>query len=106
MDIRKGDTVIILSGAQKGKTGRVLGVFPKKRQVLVERIKLTKRHTKPGRQGAMQGGVIEKEAPIPACKVALIDPRSHKATRVRHRLLSDGSKVRAASHSGDLIEKP
>lgn len=109
MNIKKGDTVVVLSGAEKGKTGRVLSVYPKKNQVLVERICLRKRHTKPGRKQATQGGIIEKELPIPASKVALIDPRSgrgtSKPTRVRYQFLSDGSKVRVAARSGEMLDK-
>jgi large subunit ribosomal protein L24 len=104
-DIQKNDTVIVLAGAEKGKTGRVLSVFPRKQQVLVERVALSKRHTKPGQKGQQQGGIIEKEAAIPISKVALIDPRSGRATRVRHQFLQDGSKIRSASGSGDVIEK-
>jgi len=105
MNIRKGDTVVVLSGAEKGKTGRVLTVFPKKGTVLVERVRLIKRHTKPGRKQNMQGGIVERELPLPIGKVALIDPKSHKATRVRQEFQSDGSKVRVASRSGEVIEK-
>jgi large subunit ribosomal protein L24 len=105
MDIKKGDTVVVLSGTEKGKTGRVLSVYPKKGVVVVERVRLIKRHTKPGRQQAMQGGIIEKEAPIRACKLALVDPRSSKPTRVRHRYQADGSKIRTASRSGEVLEK-
>jgi large subunit ribosomal protein L24 len=105
MEIKKGDTVVVLSGAEKGKTGRVLSVYPKKGTVVVERVCLIKRHTKPGRQQAMQGGIIEKEAPIAACKLAPVDPRSGKATRVRHRYQADGSKLRVASRSGEVLER-
>jgi len=105
MDIRKGDNVIILSGADKGKTGRVLSVFPDKKTLIVERVRLIKRHTKPGQKGMQQGGIVEREAPIHVSKVALIDPRSGKATRVRHLFMADGSKVRAAAHSHEVIER-
>ena len=104
MNIRKGDTVVVLSGAEKGKTGRVLSVFPKEGTVLVERVRLIKRHTKPGRGGMQQGGIVEKEAPIPVSKVAVVDPSSGKPTRVRMQVLGDGSKVRVAARSGDVIE--
>ena len=105
MHIRKGDTVVVLSGAEKGKSGRVLTVFPDKKTVLVERIRLVKRHTKPGRKGSTQGGIVERELPIPICKVALVDPKTHKPTRVRSRLQPDGSKVRIAVRSGEIIER-
>jgi large subunit ribosomal protein L24 len=105
MNIKKGDTVIVLSGSEKGKTGRVLYVFPKKDRIMVERVRLIKRHTKPGRQGNMQGGVVEKEAAIPVAKVAVVDPRSGKATRIRHQYQNDGSKIRVAARSGETIEK-
>ena len=105
MDIRKGDMVIVLSGAEKGKTGRVLSVFPKEDLVLVERIRLMKRHTKAGRKQNMQGGIVEKEQPIHVSKVALIDPRSSKGTRIRRLFLADGSKVRTAARSGEMLEK-
>ena len=105
MNIRKGDTVVVLSGAEKGKSGRVLTVFPGKGTVLVERVRLVKRHTKPGRKQNMQGGIVERELPIPLCKVALIDPKTHKPTRVRAQFSSDGSKVRIAARSGEVIEK-
>jgi len=105
MQIRKGDTVVVLSGAEKGKTGRVLTVFPKHGTVLVERVRLVKRHTKPGRKQNMQGGIVEREAPLPLSKVALIDPKTHKPTRVRMQYSADGSKVRLAARSGSAIAK-
>lgn len=104
-NIKKGDTVMVLSGSEKGKTGRVLTVFPGEDRVIVERIRLIKRHTKPGGKGAPQGGIVEKEASIPLSKVALVDPKTGRPTRVRHQYLSDGSKVRVAARSGETIEK-
>jgi large subunit ribosomal protein L24 len=95
----------VLSGSEKGKIGRVLTVYPRKGTVVVERVRLIKRHTKPGRQQAVQGGIVEKEAPIAASKVALVDPRTSKATRVRHQYQADGSKVRLAARSGEVMEK-
>jgi large subunit ribosomal protein L24 len=83
----------------------VLTVFPDKGTALVERIRLVKRHTKPGRKQNMQGGIVEREVPIPLCKVALVDPKTHKATRVRSQFQSDGSKVRISTRSGEVVEK-
>jgi large subunit ribosomal protein L24 len=105
MYIRKGDTVVVLSGADLGKSGRVIAVFPKKGTVLVERVRLVKRHTKPGRKGNQQGGIVERELPIRACKVGLMDPKTHKPTRVRREQAADGTSVRIAVRSGTVIEK-
>lgn len=105
IDIRKGDTVVVLSGAHKGKTGRVLTVYPDKGAVIVERVQLVKRHTRKGGKGAPQGGIVEREAPIAISKVALIDPKTGLPTRVRTQYLPDGSKVRVSARSGETIEK-
>ena len=68
-------------------------------------MRLIKRHTKAGRQGMQQGGIVEKEAPVHISKLAMLDPRSNKATRVRHVFIADGSKMRTAANSGEVIEK-
>ena len=103
--IRKGDTVVVLSGAEKGKTGRVITVYPKKGTVIVERIRLIKRHTKAGRKQMQQPGIVEREAPIKLSKVALIDPKTHQPTRTRQQFQADGTKVRIAARSGEVLEK-
>lgn len=103
MDVTKGDEVIILSGADKGKTGRVLHVFPKRGLVLVERIRMVKRHTKAGRQGLQQSEILEREAPIAVSKVALIS--AGKPTRVRHEKSKDGTTLRVAVKGGQVIER-
>lgn len=81
--IRKGDMVIVIRGDDRGKTGKVLSIDPGKQVAVVQRIRLVTRHQKPGRKQAMKGGVIEKEAPIALSALALIDPKTGKATRVR-----------------------
>jgi large subunit ribosomal protein L24 len=113
VDICKGDTIIVISGEEKGKTGRVLFVLPDKRKVIVEKINMIKRHTRPRSQSQMQGGIIEKEAPLPMCKVALYDPKAKKPTRVRFRVHyeKDGNrrvkiKDRISARTGEVIEKP
>lgn len=113
MDIRSGDTVIVISGDEKGKIGRVIAVFPKKKRVLVEHINMIKRHSKPRSQTQMQGGIIEKEAPLPVSKVALYDPKSKKGTRVKYRVRfeKDGArrvkvKDRLSARTGEELEKP
>ena len=100
--IRKGDTVIKISGVGKGKTGRVLKVFPDRRMVIVEGMNMVKRHSKRGRKGQAQGGIIEMEAPIPVSNIMLVV--DGQATRVGYARLSDGSKVRVARKTGENIE--
>ena len=99
--IKKDDEVIVISGKDKGKTGRVLQVIPAEERVLVEGVNMMKRHTKP-RPPQEPGGVIEKPAPMHLSNVALIDPKSKKATRVRIEIV-DGKRVRVAARSGARI---
>ncbi|MBQ9738558.1 MAG: 50S ribosomal protein L24 [Alphaproteobacteria bacterium] len=103
MKIKKGDQVIVITGRDKGKTGEVTKAMPKESKVLVSGINLVKRHTKPTQENA--GGIISKEAPIHVSNVALIDPKSGKATRVGIKVEKDGSKVRVAKKSGEVIGK-
>jgi len=100
--IRKGDNVIVISGKDKGKTGKVLRVFPEVERVTVEKINMVKRHTKPS-QVQREGGIIEREQPIHLSKVMPVDPSTGKGTRVRVRREDDGSKTRLAK-SGKAIE--
>jgi large subunit ribosomal protein L24 len=99
--IKKDDEVIVISGKDKGKTGRVLEVIPASERVLVEGVNIMKRHTKP-RPPQEPGGVIEKPAPMHLSNVALIDPKSKKATRVRIEIV-DGKRVRVSARSGARI---
>ena len=103
MKIRRGDLVTVLSGKDKGKNGKVIRVFPKRQKLLVERVNLVKRHTKPS-QKVQQGGIIEKEAPLNISKVMLFDLRTGQATRLGRKKLADGSLVRYAKKSGEMIE--
>ena len=93
MSIRKDDTVVVLSGKDKGKQGKILAVDPKAGKVIVEGINMVSRHQKPRRQGE-EGGIIKKEAPMYACKAMRVCPKCGKATRPAHKLLADGKKVR------------
>jgi len=99
--IRKGDTVVILSGKDKGKTGEVIRSMPKESKVVVSGVNVAARHRKPS-QVNPQGGIERKEAPLHVSKVAIADPKSGKATRVRFED-RDGKKVRVAAQSGELI---
>ena len=102
MNIKKDDVVVVLSGKDKGKQGKVLEVMPKERKVVVEKINMVSRHTKPRRQGD-QGGIIQKEAPLYACKVQRVCPKCNKPTRPAHKLLADGKKVSACKKCGAEI---
>ncbi len=102
--VRKGDTVIVVAGKERGKRGRVLRVIPEKNRVVVERINMIKRHQRPT-QRVRQGGIIEREGPIHLSNVMLLDPTSGTPTRVGMRALGDGKKVRVARKSGEIIDK-
>ena len=102
MSIKKDDLVIVLSGKDKGKQGKVLSVMPKEGKVIVEKINMVSRHTKPRRQGEV-GGIIEKEAPLYACKVMRVCPKCNKATRPAHKFLADGKKVCVCKKCGAEI---
>jgi len=99
--VRKGDLVVVISGKDKGKTGKVKSVMPKDDKVVVEGINLVKRHTKANAKNP-QGGIIEKEAPMHSCKVMPVDPESGKGTRVRFKV-ENGQKVRVAVKSGAAL---
>ena len=101
MNIRKDDKVIVLSGKDKGKEGKVLSADPKGGKVTVEGVNLASKHQKPRKQGE-EGGIIKINTPIYACKVQLVCPKCGKATRVAHKLV-DGKKVRVCKKCGAEI---
>ncbi len=102
MSIRKDDIVIVLSGKDKGKKGKVLTVMPKDGKVIVEKVNVISRHQKPRKQGE-EGGIIKREAPIYACKVMRVCPKCDKPTRPAHKTLADGKKVRVCKKCGAEI---
>ena len=102
MSIKKDDVVVVLSGKDKGKQGKVLEVQPKAGKVIVEKVNVVSRHTKPRKQGD-QGGILKKEAPIYACKVQRVCPKCNKPTRPAHKLLADGQKVCVCQKCGAAI---
>ena len=101
--VRKGDTVLVLAGRERGKQGTVREVRPKDGTAIVQDVNISKRHRKPGQ--ARQAGIIDVEQPIHLSNLALLDPKSGKPTRVRTRLLENGKKVRIAVASGEQIGK-
>ncbi len=101
LKIKKGDRVIVLTGRDKGKQGEVIAVMPKENRALVRGVNIVRRHQ---RQTANQtGGILSKEAPINVSNLAHEDPKDGKPTRVGFRFLEDGSKVRFAKRSGEVI---
>ena len=107
MHVRAGDNVIVISGDDQGKKGKVQKAFPEKNRVIVEGVQMVKRHQKPRGQG-MPGGIIEKEAAIHASKVMLVCPKCKKATRVAHKFVETDSakpkKVRVCKKCGEVFD--
>ena len=101
LKVKKGDEVIVLAGKDKGKKGKITKVIPAESRVVVAGINMIKRHTKPSREGA--GGIVAKESPLHVSNVALLDPKSGKATRVGYKIKEDGSKTRIARRSGEAV---
>lgn len=102
MKIKKGDTVIVLTGKDKGKSGEVMKVEPKDNRVIVKGVNLVKKHRKPTQMGP--GGIDTIEASINVSNVAIADPKGGKATRVGYKELKDGKKVRFAKKSGETLD--
>ena len=102
MHVVKNDNVIVLTGKYRGKTGKVLKVFPGQGSVIVEGVNIIKRHTKPTQKNP-QGGIIEKEGPIKSSNVMVIDPKTNEPTRVGYKFLEDGTKVRISKKSGEML---
>ena len=102
MKIRKNDNVRVISGNDKGKEGKVLKVFPTTGKIIVEKVNMTKRHTR-ATKDLPQGGIIEKEGPINVSNVMLVCPNTGKPTRIGKDVLSDGSRARVSKKSGEML---
>jgi len=105
--IHKNDNVVVIAGNDKGKTGKVLKVFPQKSRVIIEGINIRKRHTKPT-QNNPQGGIMEKEAPIHISNIMILDPKSNEPTRIGVQIILDDKtgkkkRVRVSKISGEMI---
>ena len=98
LKIKKNDKVVVLSGKDKGKQGKVLGTVPSEAKVVVEGINMVTCHIKPRKQGD-QGGILQKEAPLYACKVQRVCPKCNKGTRIAHKI-ENGKKSRVCKHCG------
>lgn len=101
--IQKGDTVVVISGRERGKSGKVLSVDLGAGKVIVEKLNIIKRHTKPN-QKAKQGGILEREAPLQISNVMFFCPVTQKPTRVGVRTLEDGRRVRFSKKSNETLE--
>jgi large subunit ribosomal protein L24 len=101
--IKKDDTVVVLTGKDQGKTGKVLKVIPEKGRLVVERANFIKRHTRASQTA--KGGILEKEAPLSISNVKLVCPACGKPTRVGRRTLAEGRTVRYCKKCGDLVDK-
>ncbi len=103
MQIKKNDTVLVMTGKEKGKRGRVIAVYPRENRVLIEKLNMIKRHTKPNQQ-LRQGGIVEKESPISASNVRLVCSKCDKPTSVSRKAQGDGSRVRVCNTCEATLE--
>lgn len=103
MKIKKDDTVLVITGKDKGKKGKVRFAHPKDNMLLVEGVNFIKRHTRAQKQ-ARQAGIIEREAPLPISNVMIVCPRCNKPARIGYRRLEDGRRVRVCHSCGEVID--
>jgi large subunit ribosomal protein L24 len=104
--IRVGDMVEVISGVERGKQGRVIGVDAERNRVRVEKLRMQKLHLKPGRKLARTGGILEREGHIHASNVMLVDPQTRRGSRTRVQLDENGRRVRVFSKSGARVPEP
>lgn len=100
--LKKGDMVKVISGKDKGKTGKIVKTIPEKNKVVVEKINIIKKHKRPDQTS--RGGIVEMEAPLDASKVSVICGKCKEVARIRNRILEDGKKVRICSKCNDVID--
>jgi large subunit ribosomal protein L24 len=103
MQIKKNDNVMVTSGKEKGKRGRVIAVYPSTNRLLIEKLNMIKRHTKPNQQ-LRQGGIVEKESPIAAANVQLICAKCDKPTSVSRKEQGDGTRARVCRNCNEVID--
>jgi large subunit ribosomal protein L24 len=104
LHIKRGDTVQVISGKEKGKSGKILKAYPAKGRVIVEHVNMIKKHTKRRSQG-QGGGIIEREGTLNASNLMLVCPSCRKATRLGHKRLEDGSKARICKKCGEVVDR-
>ena len=105
LHIRKNDQVEVIAGRDRGKRGKVLRTIPGRNRAIVERINIIKRHTRPNPSLNIKGGIVEREASIHASNLMVVCPECDRVTRLRHRTLSDGRKVRICHHCEGVIDR-
>jgi large subunit ribosomal protein L24 len=103
--LRKNDSVLVITGKDRGKRGRVLKVFPERNRLIVEGVNLIKRHTKPNPGKQVKGGIVSREASMHASNVQLVCPECGVQTRIGHKLLGDGRKVRICRKCEGVVDK-
>ena len=103
--IRRNDTVLVTTGKDSGKRGRVLKVLPVKNRLIVEGVNMIKRHTRPNPQRQIKGGIVEREASLHASNVQLVCPECNKMTRIGRKILTDGRKVRICRKCEGVVDK-
>ncbi|WP_341763943.1 50S ribosomal protein L24 [Candidatus Tisiphia endosymbiont of Beris chalybata] len=103
LKVRKGDAVVVITGKNKGKKGTILKILPKENKAIVSGVNIVRRHTKPTQ--ASEGGIIAKELPIHISNIAHVDPKTGSSTKIGFSILEDGTKVRIAKKSGEVIDK-
>ncbi len=101
--IKRDDVVMVIAGKEKGKTGKVLKIFPKKDRAVVEKVNFIKRHTRPGAH-SRQGGIVEKENPIQVSNLMVVCGKCTDPTRLGRRVLEDGKRVRYCKKCDEIIE--
>ncbi len=105
LHVRKNDTVVVLAGKSRGRTGRVLKVFPGEGRAIVEGVNFVKKHTRANPQKNILGGILERESPIDASNLMVVCPECGKPTRVGHAVLEDGKKVRSCRRCSGTLDK-
>lgn len=105
MRVRKGDTVVVIRGKDRGKTGKVLRVFPDEQRLIVEKVNFVKEFIRQDRSRNIQGGIMEKEAPLPVSRVMLFCSECNQGARIKYKILEDGSKIRICHRCGTSFDQ-
>jgi large subunit ribosomal protein L24 len=105
MNLRKNDTVQVITGRDAGKQGKVLKVIREKNRVIVQGVGFTKKHTRPNPQRNIKGGIAEREAPIHASNVMIVCGECNKRTRIGHKIMADGKKARICRHCQGVLDR-